>query len=96
MNGDGPEGIFQMDFGDMGGGFPGAGMGGFSNVGRPQPRKKPQGPLAKGTKVSIYGLSKTKEHNNKTGTITGYNNETKRFVLTLNDDSMISLQGKKT
>merc|ERR1719233_2860950 len=78
----------------MGGGFPGSGMSGFSSAGRPQPRNKPQGPLAKGTKVSIYGLSKKKEHNNKTGTITGYNNETKRFVLTLDDDSMISLQGK--
>jgi len=94
INGNGQDGIFQMGFSDIGGGFPGPGMGGFGNAGRPQPRKKPQGPLANGTKVSIYGLSKKKEYNNETGTITGYNHDTKRFVVTLSDDSMISLQGK--
>jgi len=94
INGNGPDGLFRMDFSDMSGGFPGPGMGGFASAGRPQQRKKPQGPLANGTKVSIYGLSKKKEHNNKTGTITGYIHESKRFVLTLSDDSMISLQGK--
>merc|ERR1719334_149860 len=88
MNGNGPEGIFTMDL------FPESRIGGFSDSRRSQPRVKPQGPLANGTKVSIYGLSKKKEHNKKTGTITGYNHVTKRFVLTLDDDSMISLQGK--
>jgi len=93
MNGNGPEGIFTMDFSDMGP-FQDSRMKGFPNSRMSQPRVKPQGPLANGTKVSIYGLSKKKEHNKKTGTITGYNHVTKRFVLTLDDDSMISLQGK--
>jgi len=94
MNGNGPEGMFSMDLSDLGGPFPGPKMRGFPNSRMSQPRAKPQGPLANGTKVSIYGLSKKKEHNKKTGTITGYNHGTKRFVLTLDDDSMISLQGK--
>jgi len=70
-------------------------MSGFPGAGRPQSReKKPQGPLANGTKISIYGLAKKKEHNNKTGTITGYDHKSKRFIVTLDDDSRISLQGK--
>jgi len=93
----------------MSGGFPNANIGKFmsgfpsgnsgdfmsgcSGGNRPQ-QKKSQGPLANGTKISIYGLSKKKEHNNKTGVISGYNDESNRFIVTLDDDTMISLQGK--
>jgi len=77
----------------MSGGFPGQGMNPFGGAARPQQRK-PQGPLATGTKVSIYGLSKKKEHNNKAGKITDFNHDSKRFIVTLDDDSMISLKGK--
>jgi len=78
----------------MSSGFPSSRMSGFSSSSRPSQQRKLQGPLANGTKVSIYGLSNKKEHNNKSGTITDYNHESNRFIVTLDDDSMLSLQGK--
>jgi len=79
---------------EMGGEFPGPGMNPFASATRPQQRRKPQSPLAVGTKVWIHGLLNKKEHNNKYGTIKDYNHNSKRFVITLDDDSMISLLAK--
>jgi len=90
-NGNRQNSFFQFGCGQ---GFPPGPSGPCGPFSRPKPRKTPEGPIANGTKVSIFGLSKKKEHNNETGTITGYNHGTKRFIVTLNDDSMISLQGK--
>jgi len=92
------EDIFKRFFDDDSGGGSLGGMnidfgGPFSNSAKSRPQNS-QDPLCKGTKVSIYGLSVKKEHNNKTGTIEDYNHESKRFIVRLDDDSMISLQGK--
>mmetsp|Transcript_115983 Transcript_115983/g.323027 ORF Transcript_115983/g.323027 Transcript_115983/m.323027 type:complete len:343 (-) Transcript_115983:114-1142(-) len=91
----------MMFFGDGGmpggmGGMPGMGMpgmmGGRMGGGRRQAAPMPPYAIPKGRAVTVCGLTKAQEHNNKSGEITGWDEQRGRYEVELEGRVTLSLR----
>jgi len=73
---------------DKGTHFGSEGKGGGKGGGRSAPKAPPKHVAPPGTQVAIHSLSKAPEHNGKLGRITGWNHETGRYEVSVENETM--------
>jgi len=93
--GRGMEGMGMHGMPGMMGGMMGPGMMGMprsSASGQRRHRPTPQWALPDGTTVTIRGLTKSAEHNQKTGKVTGWDEDKGRYEVEIDSDLTLSLR----